>query len=153
MLFRDQCRNFQFHYELSETDSTIEYRYPTRLSGSETVLAVDDDPVMRELVEKVLTPMGYKVLSAASGEEALEVASSHDEKIDLLLTDVMLPGIKGQDLAKQLLKKSPEVNILFMSGLLCPSMAHNDSENRFEGFIQKPFAPSSLLRKMRKILD
>lgn len=124
-----------------------------RLSGSETVLAVDDDPIMIELVERVLTPLGYKVLSAASGEEALELAASQEEKIDLLLTDVLLPGIKGQDLAKQLLINCPDVNVLFMSGYICPSMAHNDSEQRFEGFIQKPFAPNSLLRKMRKLLD
>ena len=124
-----------------------------RLSGSETVLAVDDDPIMLELVEKVLTPLGYKVLFAASGEEALEVAASREEKIDLLSTDVILPGIKGHDLAKQLLINCPEVNVLFMSGCLCPSMAHNNSEQRFEGFIQKPFAPKSLLRKMRKLLD
>jgi two-component system cell cycle sensor histidine kinase/response regulator CckA len=126
-----------------------------RLSGSETVLAVDDDPVMLELVEQVLRPLGYKVLFASSGEEALKVAASHqEEKIDLLLTDVILPGIKGQELAKQLLDSScPDVNVLFMSGYICPSMAHNDSGQGFEGFIQKPFAPKSLLRKMRKLLD
>jgi len=124
-----------------------------RLSGSETVLAVDDDPTMLELVEELLTPMGYQVLSAASGEEALEMMASQERKIDLLLTDVRLPGIKGQDLAKQLLLSCPDVNVLFMSGYLCPSMGHKGSETRFEAFIQKPFAPKSLLRKMRKLLD
>ena len=124
-----------------------------RLSGSETVLAVDDDPDMLELVEEVLTPLGYKVLSAANGEEALEMVTSQQEKIDLLLTDVVLPGIKGQELAKQLLVNCPDVNVLFMSGYLCPSMGHSDSGQRFEAFIQKPFAPNSLLRKMRNLLD
>lgn len=124
-----------------------------RLSGSETVLAVDDDPTMLELLEEVLKPLGYKVLSAASGEEALDVFSEHQDEIDLLLTDVVLPGIKGQDLAKQLLNSCPDVNVLFMSGFLCPSMAHNNSEQRFDAFIQKPFSPNALLRKMRKLLD
>jgi two-component system cell cycle sensor histidine kinase/response regulator CckA len=124
-----------------------------RLSGSETVLAVDDDPTMLELVEEVLTPLGYKVLSAASGEEALEMATSQQEKIDLLLTDVVLPGMKGQELAKQLQMNCPYVNILFMSGYLCPSMGHCNSGQKFEAFIQKPFTPNSLLRKMRKLLD
>ena len=124
-----------------------------RLSGSETVLTVDDDPTMLELVEGVLKPFGYKILSASSGEEALEMAALQEGKIDLLLTGVVLPGIKGQDLAKQLLVTYPDVNVLFMSGYLCPSMAHNDSEQRFDAFIQKPFAPNALLRKMRKILD
>ncbi|MFC1844981.1 response regulator [Thermodesulfobacteriota bacterium] len=125
-----------------------------RLSGSETVLAVDDDPVMLELVEEVLKPFGYNVLFASSGEEALKVVASLKEgEIDLLLTDVMLPGIKGQELAMQLLDSYPDVNVLFMSGYICPSMAHNNSEQRFEGFIQKPFGPKSLLRKMRRLLD
>ena len=124
-----------------------------RLSGSETVLAVDGDPIMLELVEGVLKPFGYKILSASSGEEALEMVALEEGKIDLLLTGVVLPGIKGQDLAKQLLVDHPDINVLFMSGYLCPSMAHRDSEQRFDAFIQKPFSPNALLRKMRKILD
>ena len=124
-----------------------------RLRGSETVLAVDDDPYMLNLVEEVLKGQGYKVLSAASGEEALTVASLHQDRIDLLLTDVMLPGIKGQELAKKLLHSCPDVNVLFMSGYLCPSMAHGDSDHNFEAFIQKPFAPKALLWKIRKLLD
>ncbi len=123
-----------------------------RLSGSETVLAVDDDPVILDLLAEVLRPLGYKLLSAASGEEALKVAASHQVKIDLLLTDVMLPGIKGQELARQLIRTYPEVNVLFMSGYLCPSMAYSDQDHRLEAFIQKPFSPNTLLRKMRKLL-
>jgi CheY-like chemotaxis protein len=124
-----------------------------RLRGSETVLAVDDDPSIRDLLAEVLRPLGYKVLFAANGEEALTLAASHQENIDLLLTDVMLPGIKGQELAKQLLHSCPGVNVLFMSGYLCPSMAHSESDQRFEAFIQKPFAPNALLRKIRNLLD
>ena len=124
-----------------------------RLSGSETILAVDDDPIILDLLEEVLKPLGYKLLSAASGEEALAMAASHKDKIDLLLTDVVLPGIKGQELARELLHSCPEVNVLFMSGYLCPSMAHDNSEQRFDAFIQKPFSPNALLRKMRKLLD
>lgn len=124
-----------------------------RLRGSETVLAVDDDPSIRDLLGEVLRPLGYKVLFAANGEEALALAASHQENIDLLLTDVMLPGIKGQELAKQLLHSCPGVNVLFMSGYLCPSMAHSESDQRFEAFIQKPFAPNALLRKIRNLLD
>ena len=124
-----------------------------RLRGSETVLAVDDDPVILELLVELLTPLGYRVFSAASGEEALEMSASQQERIDLLLIDVVLPGINGQDLAKKLLINRPDANVLFMSGYLCPSMAHSVSDPRFEAFIQKPFAPNSLLRKMRKLLD
>ena len=124
-----------------------------RLSGSETVLAVDDDPQILALLREFLKPLGYNVLSAANGEEALKLAASHAEKIDLLLTDVVLPGMKGQELANQLLHSWPEINVLFMSGYLCPSMAHGNSEQRFDAFIQKPFSPNALLRKIRKLLD
>ena len=124
-----------------------------RLSGSETILAVDDDPIMLELVAEVLKPLGYKVLLANSGEQALEIAASRRDKIDLLMTDVMLPGIKGQELAKQMINTCPEVNVLFMSGYLCPSMAYSDKEKGFEAFLQKPFTPSAMLRKIRKLLD
>ena len=123
-----------------------------RLSGSETVLAVDDDLNMLDLLEEVLWPLGYNVLAADSGEKAIEIAAIHQDKIDLLLTDVVLPGIKGQELAKQLLSSCPDVNVLFMSGYLCPSMAHNDGEQRFEAFIRKPFSRNALLRKIRKLL-
>ena len=124
-----------------------------RLSGSETILAVDDDPTMLELVGEVLTPLGYNVLFAATGEEALQVAQTGMEKIDLLLTDVVLPGIKGQELAEKILTSDPHVCVLFMSGYLCPSMAYDESEKKVEAFVQKPFTPNTLVRKMRKLLD
>ncbi|MBE9521138.1 MAG: response regulator [Proteobacteria bacterium] len=123
------------------------------MSGSETILAVDDDPAMLELVGEVLTPLGYNVLFAATGEEALQVAQTGTSKIDLLLTDVVLPGIKGQELAEKILNSNPRISVLFMSGYLCPSMAQGDSEKKVEAFVQKPFAPNALVRKMRKLLD
>ena len=67
------------------------------------------------MLYEVITPLGYKVLLANCGEQALEIAASHQDKIDLLLTDVLLPGIKGQELARQIVTKCPEVNVLFMS--------------------------------------
>ena len=123
-----------------------------RLSGSETVLAVDDDPTMLDLLQEVLRPQGYRVLLASSGEEALNMAAGHRDKIDLLLTDVVLPGIKGQELARQMLTSWPDINVLFMSGYLRPSMALTNSEKSVEAFIQKPFSPQALLRKMRRLL-
>lgn len=123
-----------------------------RLSGSETVLAVDDDPGMLDLLGEILRPVGYTFIATTSGEEALQVAAAQQDKIDLLLTDVVLPGINGHELAKRLMMTCPDVNVLFMSGYLCPSMAHSVADKRIEAFIQKPFAPRTLLRKIRKLL-
>lgn len=127
--------------------------YSMGLRGSETILVVDDDPGILDLLGELLKPLGYNVITVASGEEALEMTALHSDKIDLLLTDVVLPGIKGQELAKQVLHRCPGVNVLFMSGLLCPSMAHHDEGQQFEAFVRKPFSPNELLRKMRKVLD
>jgi len=124
-----------------------------RLSGSETVLAVDDDPALLELVGEVLTPLGYNVLFAGTGEEALQISEVGSGNIDLLLTDVMLPGIKGQELAEKILSSNPSVSVLFMSGYLCPSMAQGDTKKNVEAFVQKPFTPNALVRKMRKLLE
>jgi CheY-like chemotaxis protein len=93
------------------------------------------------------------VLAAESGERAIEIAAEHNGKIDLLLTDVVLPGIKGQELAAQLVESCPGVNVLFMSGYLCPSMAHSSKGQGFEAFINKPFSANALLRKIRNILN
>ena len=124
-----------------------------RLRGLETVLAVDDDPGMLEFLLEVLSPLGYNVLAAESGERAIEIAAAHRDQIDLLLTDVVLPGIKGQELAAQLLESCPNVNVLFMSGYLCPSMAHKSRGQGSEAFIRKPFTINALLRKMRTVLS
>ena len=125
-----------------------------RVRGSETVLAVDDDPVMLELVSKVLKPFGYNVIFASSGEEALDVAASlQEKKIDLLLTDVILPGIKGQELAKQLLDSYPEVSVLFMSGYMNTSIIPGGVLEPGIHLIQKPFSLEELAARIRKVLD
>ena len=124
-----------------------------RVKGTETILAVDDDPIMLELLEDVLVPLGYRVISAATGEEAIQLTSESDEMIDLRLVDVFLPGIMGQELAVKLKNARPHMNILFMSGYMCPSMAREEKSEGVEAFIQKPFAPNSLLRKLRQLLD
>ncbi|MGW8288234.1 MAG: response regulator [Desulfobulbales bacterium] len=124
-----------------------------RLRGSETILAVDDDPTILDLVINVLKPMGYQVLLASSGEQALELAASHQDEIDLLLTDVMLPGIKGHELARRVLHARPGIGVLFMSGYFRPSMANSNTERGFEAFLQKPFSPNTMLQKVRKLLD
>ena len=122
-----------------------------RTKGSETVLVVDDDPMVLGLIEAEIALYGFKPILAGSGEEALSVAES--EKVDLLLTDIMMPGMNGIDLAKEFAVSHPEAKILFMSGYVCPSIAHQGIRESEYAFIQKPFAPNVLVKKMRNVLS
>lgn len=121
--------------------------------GTETVLVVDDDPLALELIELTLSPLGYKVLLASSGEEALEVAENRDGKIDLLLTDMIMSGITGVDLVRQFINKYPKTKVMFMSGYVCPSIAHQDVALSEKAFVLKPFTTNTLARKMRSVLE
>ena len=120
--------------------------------GTETVLVVDDDPLALDLIELTLTPLGYKVLLASSGEEALQVAENREEKIDLLLTDMILTGITGLDLVKQFVNRYPKTKVMFMSGYMCPSIAHQDVALSEKAFVLKPFTTNTLATKMRSVL-
>ena len=121
--------------------------------GNETVLVVDDDSLALDLIELMLAPLGYRVLLATSGEEALEMAENNGEKIDLLLTDIMMPGLTGLDLVKQFIKKYPKTKVLFMSGYLCPSSAHHGMAFSEKAFVLKPFTTNTLAKKMRSVLE
>jgi CheY-like chemotaxis protein len=122
-----------------------------RKKESATVLIVDDDPIILDLVKEQISIYGYQPILASSGEEALQVANQKD-KIDLLLTDIMMPGINGVDLAKQFVTLYPETKVLFMSGFMCPSIAHFIPAD--EGaFLQKPFLTNTLIAKMRNVLE
>ena len=116
-----------------------------------TVLVVDDDPIVLDLVKEHISKYGYQAILASSGEEALQVAKQNG-KIDLLLTDIMMPGINGIDLARQFILLYPKTKILFMSGFMCPSLAHFIPGD--EGaFLQKPFLANTLIAKMRSALN
>ena len=121
--------------------------------GNETVLVVDDDHLALDLIELMIAPLGYQVLLAASGEEALELAENNGGKIDLLLTDMMMPGLTGLDLVRQFIKKYPMTKVLFMSGYLCPSVAHQDVAFSEKAFVLKPFTTDTLAKKMRSVLQ
>lgn len=122
-----------------------------RKSGSETILVVDDESNTREFIESVLMPLGYNVVVSASGEEALQLTENEKMEVDLLLSDVVLPGIKGHELAEKFKNLNPDIKCLFMSGYLCPSIAMG-SENREGAFLKKPFSRATLVDKMRKML-
>jgi PAS domain S-box-containing protein len=121
--------------------------------GSETILLVEDEDPVRELTRRCLQQRGYAVLPAASAEEALDVVSGHAGRVDLLLTDIVMPGASGPDLARRLTAERPELQVLFVSGYPDDSP---DSPGLLEpgsAFLQKPFTADTLARKVRDVLD
>ena len=117
----------------------------------ETILVVDDDPLMLHVIEEEISYHGFKPITASNGEEALKKAEN--EEVDLLVTDIMMPGMNGVDLAKKLTVMKPNTKVLFMSGYVCPSVAHQGTPGSEFSFIQKPFAPDTLVQKMKSVLS
>jgi CheY-like chemotaxis protein len=120
----------------------------TKLEGMETVLVVEDDRAVRLLVNNVLSKRGYRVLEASGGEEAMQVALSHDGPIHLLLSDVMMPEMHGPDVANRLRPFRPAMKVMFMSGYVRPGGLDPKAE-----FMSKPFQPETLVRRVREVLD
>jgi PAS domain S-box-containing protein len=121
-------------------------------AGSNVVLLVDDEPALRNVVQLVLAEAGYRVLVASSGKEALALAASQAAEIDLLLTDVVMPGMSGPQLAVELLRTWPEIQVLYMSGYVGDALTEQGLD---EGatLLHKPFKPEQLLQMVREMLD
>jgi two-component system cell cycle sensor histidine kinase/response regulator CckA len=118
--------------------------------GAETILVVEDQEGLRELMREILARYGYKVLPATEGREALRIAAKHEDPIHLLITDLIMPKMGGKEVAQELPRSHPETLILYMSGY-----ANNVNELIAAGhsFIEKPFSPDTLLRRVREIFD
>jgi two-component system, cell cycle sensor histidine kinase and response regulator CckA len=123
------------------------------LGGRETVLLAEDEDGVRALVRHVLQAGGYRVLEAINGEAALRVAQSHVGCIDLLVTDVVMPVMSGPELAQRLAPLHPATKMLFLSGYTDDAMMRHGVREDDVNFLQKPFTPSALARKVRDILD
>ena len=123
------------------------------VNGSETVLLVEDEEMVRTLVRQVLTWYGYNVIDAHNGEEALKVARGYEGTIDLMLTDIVMPGMSALDLVKQLSSERPKTKVLYMSGYTDHAVVRNNLLNANRAFLQKPFAPDRLAHKIREILS
>jgi CheY-like chemotaxis protein len=120
-------------------------------TGTETILLVEDDDIVRELVSAILTRNGFTVLEAADGADALSVDAGHDGTIHMLLTDVVMPKMGGVDLRGRLVERRKDIKILFMSGYAQYLRLHHGMADA--DFIGKPFEPAALIRKVREILD
>jgi CheY-like chemotaxis protein len=117
----------------------------------ETVLLVEDEAPVRELAALTLRRAGYRVLVAESGEEALHLAEAFDEPIHLLLTDVVMPGLKGPEVAARLTRERPDINVVLMSGYAAEVVKGEDLPPG--GLLAKPFSHRTLLAAVRKALD
>ena len=121
--------------------------------GSETVLLVEDQEEVRTLARRVLEARGYTVLTAGSGEEALTIAARHPRRIHLLLTDVVMPGMNGRELALRMAEARDDLKVLFVSGYTGEAIHHHGLLEPGVEFLQKPFTPLVLARKVREVLD
>jgi hypothetical protein len=125
---------------------------PTKRSGGETVLVVEDETAVRELTVRILQQLGYTILTASSGAEALEISQSHDGHIDLLLTDVVMPNMSGRQLADHLLASRPKTKVLFLSGYTENTVVHHGVLDPGVDFLPKPFSRETLSKKLRDVL-
>ena len=124
-----------------------------RVGGSETILLAEDEQRVRAMTAITLESLGYRVLQAASGEEAMRLAEEAREKIDLLMTDVVMPGMNGRDLADALRARDPGLKVLFQSGYTGDVVVRHDSLHAEKAFLQKPYRLDALAKKVREVLE
>ncbi|MFI5491673.1 ATP-binding protein [Actinoplanes sp. NPDC051859] len=127
---------------------------PAATAGSgETLLVVDDESALRDVVDRILSGAGYRVLSADGGATALELARLHEGVIDLLVSDVVMPGMLGKELAERITDARPDTRVLFMSGYAQPVLASKGTLDPGVALLEKPFTAEDLLSAVRKRLD
>jgi CheY-like chemotaxis protein len=126
---------------------------PASDSGTETILVVEDETLLRDLARRMLEAVGYVVLTAESGEEALRVLEAYDGPVDLVLTDVVMPGISGHGLTEQLAARGSTIRILYSSGYTDDVILGHGLLDTTIHFLSKPYTMADLTRKVRETLD
>jgi signal transduction histidine kinase/ligand-binding sensor domain-containing protein/CheY-like chemotaxis protein len=121
--------------------------------GTETVLLVEDEPLVRDIAKSALSDQGYQVLEAEHGEEAVAVAREHDAEIQIVLTDVVMPKMGGRELVENLRRTRPGIRVLYMSGYTAAGIDEQDVVEPGTAFLRKPFALAEMLAKVREVLD
>jgi CheY-like chemotaxis protein len=124
---------------------------PFEVRGSETVLLVEDEESVRQLVRETLESRGYRIYEAENGEEALRIAGAHPE-IDMLITDVVMPGMSGRELSTRIFATHPHTKVLYLSGYTEDAIVHEGVLEAGTAFLQKPFTLQTLARKVREML-
>ena len=154
----DPGRGASFKVYLPRVEESVAIPEPAKVSGprpqgTETVLLVEDDESLRTLAREILTVQGYAVLEAASPGEALRIHEAHAGRINLLLTDVVMPEMNGRQLADRLADARPDMAVLFMSGYTGTVLGQGHAGEFTGHLLQKPFTPDGLSRRVREILD
>ena len=157
LVFSEPGRGSSFKIYLPRVEEEGEAR-PSKLApdearGDETVVLVEDEPLVKNLVSDVLHKSGYQVMEFINGREALTWAKRHDGVVHLLVTDVVMPGMSGIELARQLAPDRPEMRVLFFSGYTDDLVERQGVLRPGRAFLQKPFTPDTLLRRVRMLLD
>lgn len=123
------------------------------LKGSETILLVEDDPAVRSVTRRALNRFGYSVIAADGGREAVKIAAEHPDEIQLLLTDIMMPGMNGVEVADRVIDLRPDIRVFYMSGYADQDLVRQGLLKPGARFLQKPFTPHELVERVREILD
>lgn len=137
----------------SQQVNTINPALPAVMTGSETILLVEDEDVVRNLANRALTERGYNVITARNGQEALDLLKNYNGPLDLVLTDVIMPKIGGRSLIENVLSRRPSLKVIFISGYTDWTAESREVLGPGQVFVQKPFTTSALLRKVRQVLD
>lgn len=125
----------------------------TTTRGTETILLVEDEASVRKTAKRILAAQGYSVIEAENGEKAIRCYNDHDGPIHILVTDVIMPGMSGKDVADKLLASTPSLKVLYVSGYTDNAISHHGVLDQNTHFIQKPFTSESLAGKVREVLD
>lgn len=121
--------------------------------GTETIMVVEDDERLRTAIIRMLAPQGYRLLVTRSSQDAIDLAVRHGERIDLVLSDVIMPGLNGPEVVGQLRARCDVRRVLFISGYTDHALLRTTDLDLGVNFLQKPFAPDVLVRKVRDVLD
>ncbi|MDZ4258671.1 MAG: PAS domain S-box protein [Gemmatimonadales bacterium] len=150
-------RGTTFTIYLPRVEKVAQQRQPTRsampVHGTETILIVDDEEALRRVATRIVESAGYTVLTAANGGEALRLLECHDGPVHLMLTDVVMPGMSGTDLAARIVDTRPQMKVLYTSGYTDDAILQRGVLNAAMHFIHKPYTMAELTRKVREVLD
>ncbi len=148
---------FKVYFPSDEEQTTLQdvsaSTTPELFYGEETILIAEDEEQVRDVIHRALTRYGYTPLLAKDGQEAVELFEKHADEIDMLLTDVVMPGMSGRELAIRILQQKPQLSVLYISGYTENAIVHHSGLDESISLIQKPFSSHTLAQKIREILD